>query len=84
MITAASSEPIPVGFVYENGAFHDVERVTFNSRIGDDGHTPLGCDARIWTKTGHGYHILGETGSATDEQARAADDLVSALRAYLK
>ena len=30
------------------------------------------------------YHILGETGSATDEQARAADDLVSALRAYLK
>lgn len=30
------------------------------------------------------YHILGENGSATDEQARAADDLVSALRAYLK
>jgi DNA-binding FrmR family transcriptional regulator len=30
------------------------------------------------------YHILGEDGSATDEQARAADDLVSALRAYLK
>jgi DNA-binding FrmR family transcriptional regulator len=30
------------------------------------------------------YHILGESGSATDEQAQAADDLVSALRAYLK
>ncbi len=30
------------------------------------------------------YHILGENGSVTDEQARAADDLVSALRAYLK
>jgi FrmR/RcnR family transcriptional regulator, repressor of frmRAB operon len=30
------------------------------------------------------YHILGEDGSATDEQTRAADDLVSALRAYLK
>jgi DNA-binding FrmR family transcriptional regulator len=30
------------------------------------------------------YHILGEDGTATDEQARAADDLVSALRAYLK
>jgi DNA-binding FrmR family transcriptional regulator len=29
------------------------------------------------------YHILGEE-IATDEQARAADDLVSALRAYLK
>ena len=30
------------------------------------------------------YHVLGEDGSTTDEQARAADDLVSALRAYLK
>jgi DNA-binding FrmR family transcriptional regulator len=30
------------------------------------------------------YHILGEAGSSTDEQTRAADDLVSALRAYLK
>lgn len=30
------------------------------------------------------YHILPEDGSATDEQGRAADDLVSALRAYLK
>ena len=30
------------------------------------------------------YHILGENGNVTDEQARAADDLVSALRAYLK
>jgi DNA-binding FrmR family transcriptional regulator len=30
------------------------------------------------------FHILGQNGSATDEQAQAADDLVSALRAYLK
>jgi DNA-binding FrmR family transcriptional regulator len=30
------------------------------------------------------YHILVENGTATDEQLRAADDLVSALRAYLK
>jgi FrmR/RcnR family transcriptional regulator, repressor of frmRAB operon len=30
------------------------------------------------------YHILPRDGTATDEQARAADDLVSALRAYLK
>jgi len=30
------------------------------------------------------YHILDEKGHTTDEQARAADDLVSALRAYLK
>ena len=30
------------------------------------------------------YHILGPDDSATDEQTRAAEDLVSALRAYLK
>ncbi len=30
------------------------------------------------------YHVLGPNGSTTDEQIRAADDLVSALRAYLK
>jgi len=30
------------------------------------------------------YHILPRNGTVTDEQARAADDLVSALRAYLK
>jgi DNA-binding FrmR family transcriptional regulator len=30
------------------------------------------------------FHILPADGAATDEQASAADDLVSALRAYLK
>ena len=30
------------------------------------------------------YHILPRDGTVSDEQARAADDLVSALRAYLK
>jgi DNA-binding FrmR family transcriptional regulator len=30
------------------------------------------------------YHILPRNGGVTDEQTRAADDLVSALRAYLK
>jgi len=30
------------------------------------------------------YHVLPQNGAAADEQARAADDLVSALRAYLK
>ena len=30
------------------------------------------------------FHILSPNGNATDEQARAADDLVQALRAYLK
>jgi DNA-binding FrmR family transcriptional regulator len=30
------------------------------------------------------FHILAQNGSATDEQTSAADDLVAALRAYLK
>ena len=30
------------------------------------------------------FHILPQNGSATDVQERAADDLVSSLRAYLK
>ena len=30
------------------------------------------------------FHILPESETVTDEQARAADDLVAALRAYLK
>ena len=30
------------------------------------------------------FHILPPEGNATDEQTRAADDLVAALRAYLK
>ena len=30
------------------------------------------------------YHVLADNGSATDEQVRAAHDLISALRAYLK
>ena len=30
------------------------------------------------------FHILDQSGRATEEQTRAAGDLVSALRAYLK
>jgi hypothetical protein len=30
------------------------------------------------------YYVLAQNESAIDEQTRAADDLVSALRAYLK
>jgi DNA-binding FrmR family transcriptional regulator len=30
------------------------------------------------------FHILGDNGSVTNEQTQAAEDLVSALRAYLK
>ena len=42
-------------------------------------------DALMAEAEGHiRYHILPRNGVATDEQTRAADDLVTALRAYLK
>jgi len=47
-------------------------------------HRIMGQVAAIEIEGHIRYHILGEDGSATDEQARAADDLVRALRAYLK
>ena len=65
LVTEAGPLGVPVGFVYEDGELHDLERVSFATRIGDDGHTPLGCDARIWTTTGHGYHVTGETHAAS-------------------
>jgi hypothetical protein len=33
--------------------------------MGDDGHSPAGCDARIWTQSGHGYHVTGEVHTAS-------------------
>lgn len=27
--------------------------------MADDGRSPVGCDARIWTADGRGYHLAG-------------------------
>lgn len=46
------------GYVYDGG-FTGVSRISFGTRIADDGHTPEGCDARLWTVDGRGYHLTG-------------------------
>lgn len=46
------------GYVFD-GEFRAVENVTFGASVADDGYSPLGCDARIWTSCGRGYHVTG-------------------------
>jgi hypothetical protein len=46
------------GYVYDGG-FDAVADVSFGTRVADDGHSPEGCDARIWTTDGRGYHLTG-------------------------
>lgn len=60
VITELGPEPIPMGFVYDSGELHSIEKITFDTRMGDDGHSPVGCDARVWTTAGHGYSVRGE------------------------
>lgn len=57
VVTAAGR--FPMGFVYDSGTFHGPARVEVGAQVSDDGHSPQGCDARIWTTTGHGYHLTG-------------------------
>lgn len=44
------------GYVYDGG-FAGVRQVSFSVRMADDGYTPEGCDAQIWTVDGRGYHV---------------------------
>ncbi len=57
VVTAAGR--FPMGFVYDSGTFHGPARVDVGAQVSDDGHSPQRCDARIWTATGHGYHLTG-------------------------
>jgi hypothetical protein len=47
------------GYVYDGGEFRGITRLEMGSRVADDGHSPAGCDARLWTADGRGYHITG-------------------------
>lgn len=60
VIRESNPEGIAYGFVFDNGTLNMVNHVTFGGRIADDGHSPAGCDARVWTEAGHGYHITGD------------------------
>lgn len=46
------------GYVFDDG-FHGVADVSFGARIADDGYSPEGCDVRVWTTDGRGYHLTG-------------------------
>jgi hypothetical protein len=37
-----------------------VTRVDTGAGLADDGHSPTGCDVRLWTADGRGYHIAGQ------------------------
>jgi hypothetical protein len=50
---------IDFGYVYDGGEFRGVTRIDTGARVADDGHSPAGCDARLWTADGRGYHITG-------------------------
>jgi len=65
VIGAASPQAVPIGFVYDHGKLHRVEQASFGARISDDGHSPVGCDADIWTDAGHGYHLTGRVHTAS-------------------
>jgi hypothetical protein len=60
IVTESSPTPIPIGVVYDHGTLHRVQSGTFGTRMHDDGHSPAGCDAYLWTEAGNGYHITGE------------------------
>jgi hypothetical protein len=47
------------GYVYDGGEFRGITRLDTGARLSDDGHSPAGCDARLWTADGRGYHITG-------------------------
>jgi hypothetical protein len=57
LINETSPDLIPVGWVYDHGQLHVVERVTYGMEIDDDGHSPRAADARMWVEAGHGYHV---------------------------
>jgi hypothetical protein len=59
ILTDASPDPRLMGFIYDDGALSAPTAVTFGARMADDGHSPVGCDAYIWSDAGRGYHITG-------------------------
>lgn len=48
------------GYVFDDGEFKEVTRVSFGGRVGDDGFSVEGCDAKIWTAAGDAYRITGD------------------------
>jgi hypothetical protein len=47
------------GWVCDRGEILTVRRVAFHAIVNDDGMTPEGCDAEVFTEGGRGYHVRG-------------------------
>jgi len=45
------------GFISDRGEFHAIEHADFNVVMANDGHSPLGCDVRVWVAGGRGYRF---------------------------
>ena len=56
----SASGTVQFGYVLDHGAIAMVRKVQFRARMADDGISPLGCDALIWTHNGRGYRVKGE------------------------
>lgn len=51
------------GYVLDRGVIHPVADATFGAVVADDGLSPLALDARVYTTTGQGYHVVGKADS---------------------
>jgi len=47
------------GWVHDRGEVLHIRRVAFHAIVNDDGMTPEGCDAEIFTDAGRGYRVRG-------------------------
>lgn len=47
------------GWVFDAGRVHRITRAAFRSEIDNDGATPLGVKADLWTEDGRGYRLTG-------------------------
>jgi len=51
------------GYVLDNGTVHPIADANFGAIVADDGVSPQGCDASIWTRSGRGYRVTGRADS---------------------
>jgi hypothetical protein len=82
ILTATGPEPLVLGFIYDNGELHSPTAVHFGARMEDDGYTPRGCDAQIWTESGVGYQISGTVKGAQAQAQRGGMWCVDGLSTF--
>jgi hypothetical protein len=45
------------GFIFDRGEFQAIVRADFNVVMANDGHSPVGCDVKLWVASGRGYRF---------------------------